>query len=651
MTVKSRMIFLVDEINHHQKAYDAGRIEIPDVAFDALMRELIELEELHPEWADPESPTQRVGGAPVTGFIEVVHLTQMLSLDKVHTHEDLGEFLDAVQANFKDEMVIFAGEVKLDGIASGLIYIDGVLQQGATRGDGKVGDDITHQIRTVRTVPNRLQGTGWPNHLEVCGEVYMPLKPFELMNAQAERDGLRFYANPRNGTAGIIRQFDPAYAAKWPLKFTAYRVAGKNQIADNHIDSMRKLEEWGFNVNYQQALVGIEMVKQFCIDMLEMRDKLPMEIDGLVFKVNDIAKQNALGERSKHPRWAIAFKFPPVEQQTTLLSMDQQLGRTGQLTPMARVEPVQVGGVIVSNATLHNFAHVRRLKIRVGDQVVVRRAGDVVPQLAWSIDGLLREEYEPDIPVTCFKCGGPTREDDGGTLYCVGDNCIDRIIMSLTYAVGRNVLDIDQIGKSFVAFAVHNLGVKTVPDLLNLGEADIETAVKSEQTAMARMAALAVARRQPLERIIMSLGIPECAEGTSTTLARFYPNLSAIALATRAELMELPDIGDIVADHIVAFMATHLPLIEEYEQLFTIKPPPERVDASMEGNAYVVSGKRFGDRSRAQMEEYIQLRGGKLSSGVSNKTTELIAGLDASNGKIAKAKKLGVPVTDGSQYN
>ena len=651
MTVKSRMIFLVDEINHHQKAYDAGRIEIPDAAFDALMRELIELEELHPEWADPESPTQRVGGAPVTGFIEVTHLTQMLSLDKVHTHEDLGEFLDAVQAHFKDEMVIFAGEVKLDGIASGLIYIDGVLQQGATRGDGKVGDDITHQIRTVRTVPNRLQGSGWPNHLEVCGEVYMPLKPFELMNTQAERDGLRFYANPRNGTAGIIRQFDPTYAAKWPLKFTAYRVAGKNQIADNHIDSMRKLEEWGFNVNHQQALVGIEMVKQFCIDMLEMRDKLPMEIDGLVFKVNDIAKQNILGERSKHPRWAIAFKFPPVEQQTTLLSMDEQLGRTGQLTPMARVEPVQVGGVVVSNATLHNFAHVRRLRIRVGDQVVVRRAGDVVPQLAWSIDGLLRDDYVPDIPATCFKCGGPTQEDMGGTLYCVGDNCVDRIIMLLTYAVGRNVLDVDQVGKSFVSFAVHNLGVKTVPDLLNLTEADIEVAVKSEQTALKRMAALATARHQPLERLIMSLGIPECADGTSTTLARFYPDLRSIAKATREELEELPDIGEVVADNIVAFMERNTGLIAEYEMLFTIKPPPERVDASMEGNAYVVSGKRFGDRSRAQMEEYIQLRGGKLSSGVSNKTTELIAGLDASNGKIAKAKKLGVPVTDGSQYN
>lgn len=651
MTVKSRMIFLVDEINHHQKAYDAGRIEIPDVAFDALMRELIELEELHPEWADPESPTQRVGGAPVSGFVEVTHLTHMLSLDKVHTYEDLEEFLDAVQSHFKDEMVIFAGEVKLDGIASGLIYIDGVLQQGATRGDGKVGDDITHQIRTVRTVPNRLQGEGWPNHLEVCGEVYMPLKPFELMNSQAERDGLRFYANPRNGTAGIIRQFDPAYAAKWPLKFTAYRVAGKNQIADNHIDSMRKLEEWGFNINHQQALVGIEMVKQFCIDMLEMRDTLPMEIDGLVFKVNDIAKQHILGERSKHPRWAIAFKFPPVEQQTELLSMDEQLGRTGQLTPMARVRPVQVGGVMVSNATLHNFAHVRRLRIRVGDKVVVRRAGDVVPQLAWSIDGLLREDYVPDIPATCYKCGGPTQEDMGGTLYCVGDNCVNRIIMLLTYAVGRNVLDVDQVGKSFVSFAVHNLGVKTVPDLLNLTEADIEVAVKSEQTALKRMAALATAKHQTLERLIMSLGIPECADGTSTTLARFYPDLSSIAKATREELEELPDIGEVVADNIVAFMERNQVLIAEYESLFTIKPPPERVDASMEGKAYVVSGKRFGDRSRAQMEEYIQLRGGKLSRDVSGNTDELIAGLDASNGKITKATKLGVPVTDGTQYN
>lgn len=651
MTDKSRMIYLTAEINRHQKLYDDGEPEIPDSSFDAMMRELIELEEIFPEWAEADSPTKRVGGLPVTGFIEITHLTPMLSLDKVHTYEDLDEFCAKVHELLRQDLVFFSGEPKLDGIACGLVYTKGLLDTAATRGDGKTGDLITHQAHVIRTIPNHLRGSGWPAQLEVCGEIYMPIKPFEVMNNRSGLEGGKTYANPRNGTAGIIRQFDPAYTARWPLKFTAYRVAGKNQIAETHTESMALLKSWGFDVSEPQVLNTIKHIREYCEIMLEMRDNLPMEIDGLVFKVNRIDLQNQLGEKSKHPRWAISFKFPPVEEQTKLLDMDVQLGRTGVLTPMARVEPVRVGGVEVSNATLFNFAHVRKLKLKVGDDVVVRRAGDVVPQLAWSIQGRIRDEYVPEVPDMCPLCSYETVEDASGALYCFGPDCTTRIIKHLAYAVSRNVLDINGIGEGFIKKAVHQLGVRSIPDLFRLNEEQLETITKSEEQALVKMSALEAAREQTLERLIMSLGIPECADGTSSTLARFYPSLFTISIVPREELMELPDIGGIVADHIVAFFETNHEILLAYNDIFIVKAPPAKIDSSMEGKSYVVSGKRFGSRSRAQMEEYIQLRGGKLSGGVSKNTTELIAGLDASDGKIAKANKLGVPVSDGSQFD
>lgn len=651
MTDKSRMIYLTAEINRHQKLYDDGEPEIPDSSFDAMMRELIQLEELHPHWADPDSPTKRVGGLPVSGFVEITHATPMLSLDKVHTYEDLDEFCRKVTELLHQEIVTYSGEPKLDGIACGLVYQNGFISTAATRGDGKVGDVITHQAHVIRTVPHRLRGEGWPETLEVCGEVYMPIKPFEYMNDQAGLAGLKTYANPRNGTAGIIRQFDPAYTAKWPLKFTAYRVAGKNQIAESHTETMAKLREWGFDASDAKPLTNFQQVKEYCQYMLDNRDAFPMEMDGLVFKVNNIGLQNKLGEKSKHPRWAIAFKFPPVEEQTKLLDMDVQLGRTGVLTPMARVEAVKVGGVVVTNATLHNFDNVRKLKLMVGDDVVVRRAGDVVPQLAWSIQGRLREDYVPEVPAECPMCGFDTVEDAAGALYCFGPDCIDRVIKHLTYAVSRNVLDVNGIAEGFIKKAVIELGVRTVPDLFRLDESQLEQITSSEEQALVKMAAIQAARHQTLDRLIMSLGIPDCADGTSATLARFYPDLEMISTLSAQELRELPDIGDIVATHIWAFMQNDRDIIDDYAEIFTIKAPPAKVDASMEGMTFVVSGKRFGGRSRAQMEEYIQLRGGKISGGVSKNTTELIAGLEPSSAKVTKANKLGIPVSDGSQFD
>jgi DNA ligase (NAD+) len=664
MTDKSRMIFLAGEIDRLQKLYDAGTPEVPDATFDRFVDELIDLEEQFPEWSDPLSPTKRVGGEPIKGGLnEVKHDTQMLSLDKVHTHEDLETFCLKVAEQLKESLVTYSGEVKLDGIASTLIYIQGKLHRGATRGDGITGDDITHQVMTIRTVPKRLRGRGWPTYLEVSGEIFMPIKPFERMNNMAELAGLKSYANPRNGTAGIISQFDPSYTARWPLKFMAYRVAGKNQVAATHTESMACLKEWGFRVWDPEPLhilthpvdgeptANFDILRKYCEEMLEKRNSLPMEIDGLVFKVDDISLQNKLGQRSKHPRWAMAFKFPPQEEMTLMTDLDFQLGRTGVLTPMARVRPVQVGGVTVSNATLHNVEHIRRLKLKVGDTVVVRRAGDVVPQLAWSIEGRCREEFEADIPEHCPFCGGDTVEDKGGSLFCIGTNCIDQIKKLLSYAVGRNVLDVDEVGPAFVEKCVNELGVRSIPDLFNLTEDQLEKVTKSEEAALKKMAAFAAARHQTLERLIMSLGIHNCADGTSATLARFYPSLRRVSELTFAELEELPDIGDVVADSVEAFFQNHRDIVGQYEAIFIVEAPPERVDSSMEGKTYVVSGKRFGNRSRAEMEDYIQLRGGKVSSGVSKNTTELIAGLEAGDAKVSKANKLGVPVTDGSQYN
>lgn len=676
MTDKLRMVYLDGELTRLQKLYDDGTPEVPDAEFDRLMDELIALEEQYPEWADPLSPTKRVGGAPIAGLVEVEHDTKMLSLDKVHTHEDLETFCLQVAQALKREYVIFSGEVKLDGIASTLVYVDGKLKRAATRGDGTTGNDITHQALVIRTIPKKLRGRGWPDYLEVSGEIFMPIKAYERMNNMAELAGLKSYANPRNATAGIITQFDPSYTARWPLKFMAYRVSGKNQINKTQIGSMSLLKEWGFQVGPIEELdvqatgcksvmdntlpglqpdtdiqVNIAVIRDYCVRMLQLRDTLPMEIDGLVFKVNDVVLQGKLGNRSKHPRWAIAFKFPPQEEMTLMTDLDFQLGRTGVLTPMARVRPVQVGGVTVSNATLHNVEHIRRLKLKVGDAVVVRRAGDVVPQLAWSIEGRLRDEFEADIPEHCPFCGGDTVEDKGGSLFCIGTNCVDQIKKLLSYAVGRNVLDVDEVGPAFVEKCVNELGVRSIPDLFNLTEVQLEQVTKSEEAALKKMAAFAAARHQTLERLIMSLGIHNCADGTSATLARFYPSLRRISELTFKELEELPDIGDVVADSVEAFFQNHRDIVGQYEAIFIVEAPPERVDSSMEGMTYVVSGKRFGNRSRAEMEAYIQLRGGKVSSGVSSNTTEVIAGLDAGDAKVSKARKLGIPITDGSEYN
>lgn len=653
----SRMIFLADDIRRLQKLYDLGIPEIPDVEFDRMMDQLLHLEDTYPEYADPESPTKRVGGVPVTGQVEIEHPNRMLSLDKVHTHEDLTDWMQKTQALLPPEVTWpFIAERKLDGIACKLLYLHGVLTMATTRGDGTKGNDITHQVRTIRNVPLTLRQVEKHPHpavLEVDGEIYIPLAYWEGVNKARVLAGEKIYANPRNAAAGILTQFDPSYTAKQPLRFTAYKVAepARLGVVGDHTANMCVLREWGLDSNLGYPLRSIEEAIEHCVHMEAFRLKLPMEIDGLVFKLDEIAHQQLLGERSKHPRWAMAFKFPPLEELTTLLDIDFQLGRTGVLTPMARLAPVQVGGITVTNATLHNLEEVRQRRLVPGDTVAVRRAGDVIPQVMYSLEGRLRDDYTFDPPDSCPFCGGNTGEDAGGSLFCLGEACTDKIIKLLTYAVSRNVLDIDKIGEAFVTQAVNELGVRSLPELFKLDESQIETIVGSEATALARHSTLAASRCQPLERLIMSMGIPNCAEGTSATLARFYPSLRDISQLTREQLIDLPDIGGVVADSVLSFMQANESLIDEYCALFTIARPAQLVDSSLEGRTFVVSGKRFGNRSRAEMEAYIQLRGGKVAGSVTKNTDELIAGLDAGDAKITKAQKLGIPVTDGTQYN
>lgn len=655
---QARMIFLGYELRRLQKLYDAGTPEVPDAAFDRLMDELLTLEDAHPEYADPESPTKRVGGEPVTGQVEVEHPNRMLSLDKVHTHEDLTEWVQKTQALLPpDATWAFIAERKLDGIACKLLYLHGVLTLATTRGDGTKGNDITHQVRTIRNVPLVLrqeENCPHPAVLEVDGEIYIPLAYWEGVNKARALAGEKLYANPRNAAAGILTQFDPEYTAKQPLRFTAYRVAEPLLLdaTKSHSGNMCLLRRWGLNSNLPYPVKDIDEAVEHCKHMEKFRLQLPMEIDGLVFKLDEVAHQQLLGSRSKHPRWAMAFKFPPLEELTTLLDIDFQIGRTGVLTPMARLAPVRVGGITISNATLHNLEEVRQRRLMPGDTVAVRRAGDVIPQVMYSLEGRLRDEdYTFEPPDACPFCGGNTGEDAGGSLYCLGEACVDKIIKLLSYAVSRDVLDIDKIGESFVTAAVNKLGVRTLPELFKLDESQIEQIVGSEATALARHSTFAASRCQPLERLLMSLGIPNCGEGTCTTLARFYPNLRDISQLTREQLIDLPDIGDVVADSILAFMTANESLIDEYCALFTIARPAQLVDTSLEGKSFVISGKRFGNRSRAEMESYIQLRGGKVAGSVSKNTDELIAGLDAGESKITKAQKLGIPVTDGSQYN
>jgi DNA ligase (NAD+) len=654
-SVAGRIDKLRDEIRHHNyRYYVLDSPEIPDAEYDRLLRELQALEAEHPELVTPDSPTQRVGAEPLAAFGEVRHEVPMLSLGNALDAEELSEFDRRVRERLEVDLVEYTAEPKLDGLAVSLLYEDGVLTRGATRGDGAVGEDITQNVRTIESVPLKLIGKDYPGRLEARGEVFISHAGFRRLNAQAEAQGHKPFANPRNAAAGSLRQLDPKITASRPLEIYVYGVGlvEGGDLPGRQYDILQKLKGWGLRV-----YAGIRRVKGLagCEAYFEQtgkrRDKLPFDIDGVVFKVDRIAQQQALGFVSRAPRWAIARKFPAQEEMTKVLDIDVQVGRTGAITPVARLEPVFVGGVTVTNATLHNEDEVRRKDVRINDTVIVRRAGDVIPEIVSVIASRRPENASAFVmPEKCPVCGSDIERIEGeavarctGGLYCAAQRR-----EAIKHFASRRAMDIEGLGDKLVEQLVDGDLIDDVAGLYDLTQAQLAALERmGDKSAANLIAALEKSKHTTLDRFLYALGIREVGEATARSLAQYYGDLAPLRDAAEEELEAIRDIGPVVAQHIVHFFAQKHncavidKLIAAGVEWEKIERPAEQ---PLAGKTYVLTG-ALASMTRDEAKARLQALGATVSGSVSGKTTAVIAGEKAGS-KLAKAEKLGVAVID-----
>lgn len=638
--------------------FDRDEPEVPDVEYDTAMRRLQALESAHPEWVTPDSPTQRIGSAPLSAFQPVTHRRPMLSLDNAFSDEELVDFDRRVTERLQVESVEYCCEPKLDGVAVSIAYREGQLLQAATRGDGTSGEDVTENVRTITNVPLQLRGEGIPAYLEVRGEVVIPRLAFEKMNARARNNGDKVFANPRNAAAGSLRQLDSRVAARRPLSFTAYSIGDvEGALPVFHNEVLRSLELWGLPVSdYMETVTGIAACEDYYNRLGGLRDALPFDIDGIVFKVNDLALQDRLGFVSRAPRWAIARKFPAQEVSTRLLGVDFQVGRTGAITPVARLEPVAVAGVTVSNATLHNADEIRRLGLRLGDRVVVRRAGDVIPQVVSVVPepdtdstSLAREPIV--FPDVCPVCGGAVEREEGeAVIRCVaGFGCSAQLKAAVRHFASRKAMDIEGLGDKLVDQLVDEGCVRSLSDLFRLDAVQLEQldrmGVKSSENIID---ALRRARSTTFARFIYALGIREVGEATSRALALHFLDLESLLAATKEDLEGVDDVGPIVAEHIHAYTANPLnrALLAALLDAGVTWPAIEadQGDGPLTGTTWVVTGK-LATMGRDEAEARLRALGAKTAASVSSKTSTVVAGPGAGS-KKKKAETLDIPVID-----
>lgn len=629
---------------------------ITDADYDALMMRLRELEAEHPELITTDSPTQRVGAVPAAGFDEITHAVPMLSLDNVFDDDGIAGFIERAARGLEADTASLplVCEPKLDGAAVSLVYEQGVLVSGATRGDGQTGEDITANLRTLRSVPLRLRGENVPDLLEVRGEVIIPHEGFEAMNAEAREQGTRVFANPRNAAAGSLRQLDSRKTANRPLAFRAYQLAriSPDEGATTHTELLGRLATLGFHVSEEVAPVtGIQGVIDYCAALGEQRDGLGFDIDGVVIKIDSLSHQQALGFVSRAPRWATSYKFPAQEQTTTLLDVEFQVGRTGALTPVARLAPVSVGGVTVSNATLHNADEIERLGVMIGDTVVVRRAGDVIPQVARvMVDQRPLVATEIVFPEACPVCDSEVERLEGEAVArCSGGLvCGAQRKEALKHFVSRKALDIDGVGEKLIDQMVERDWVSTPADLFRLSSEDLMQLPRMGQRSAEKVvAALEAAKHTTLERFLYALGIREAGEGTARNLSRHFGTLEGVMGANTDDLEAIDDIGPIVASHVHTFFAqphnreTVQALLDVGIHWATVEQAPVG-EQPLAGQTWVVTG-TLESMTRDEAKAMLEAMGAKVSGSVSKKTTALVAGANAGS-KLAKAEALGVEV-------
>ena len=647
--------------DHNYRYYVLDEPSIPDASYDRMMRRLQELEAEHPDLVTDDSPSRRVGGEALTEFRQVRHELPMLSLENAFSAGDLEEFERRIRNRLDTEDPIeYACEPKLDGVAVSLLYRDGKLERGATRGDGRTGEDITHNIRTIKSVPLKLMGKGFPGLLEVRGEVYLPRDGFEAMNEQARAEGGKVFVNPRNAAAGTLRQLDPKVAAARPLQMCCYSVGivDDGELPARHSEILECLREWGLRINGESDVVqGVKGCNAYYDRLAEKRDSLPYDIDGIVFKVNDIELQQALGFVSRAPRWAIARKFPAQEESTRLLDVEFQVGRTGAVTPVARLEPVFVGGVTVSNATLHNRDEIDRLGVMKGDTVIVRRAGDVIPQVVSVILPERPDDAEQiRFPEHCPVCDSPLEHIEGeAVVRCSGGLvCQAQRKQSLKHFASRRAMDIDGLGDKLVEQLVDEGLVHNAADLYQLS-ADTLAGLErmGQKSAENLVAALEKSKHTSLQRFIFALGIREVGEATALNLATHFGSLDKVIAADEEALLEVPDVGPIVADHIRQFLDAEQNL-DVIRQLIDAGVhwdevvPVAAEELPLAGETWVVTG-TLEALTRDGAREALQRLGARVAGSVSNKTRCVVAGPGAGS-KLTKAQELGVEVIDEDAF-
>ena len=659
--VKAQIGQLRQQINYHNyRYYVLDDPEIPDSEYDRLLRELQALEAEHPELITPDSPTQRVGAQPLKEFSEVRHVVPMLSLGNAFSDEEMADFDERVRKLLGEEQIEYAAEPKLDGLAINLRYERGVLVQGATRGDGHRGEDVTSNVRTIGAIPLRLQGDEWPGVLEVRGEIFMPKQGFEELNERARNKGEKTFANPRNAAAGSLRQLDPKITATRPLSFYAYGWGelSVDRLADSYSASMAVLKGLGMPVSPEQQVVqGLEGCLAYFEAMAQKRDSLEYEIDGVVFKVNDLEQQQRLGYVSRAPRWAIARKFPAQEALTVVKDVEFQVGRTGAVTPVARLQPVEVGGVVVRNATLHNMDEVRKKDVYIGDTVYVRRAGDVIPEIVRVLpERRPQDAREVVLPGHCPVCGSDVIKPEGEAVArCTGGLfCPAQRKEAIKHFASRRAMDIEGLGDKLVEQLVDQELIRDPADLYSLTREQLTGLERmGEKSAQNLLDALARSKETTLAHFLYALGIREVGEATSQTLARQFGSLEALEKATEEQLQETPDVGPIVATHIAAFFRQPHNR-EVIEKLLgagihwpEVEVPPEEQQA-LAGKTFVLTGSL--SRPRSEIKAELQELGARVAGSVSKKTDYVVAG-EAAGSKLEKARELGVTILDEEQMD
>jgi len=645
---------LLEEYNYQYYVLDAP--SVPDAEYDRIFKLLKQLETEHPDLLSVNSPTQKVGGAALSKFEQVTHQLPMLSLDNVFDAESLNDFMKRVMDKSSLPETAFCIEPKLDGLAASIIYEDGLLVQAATRGDGLTGENVTENVKTIANLPLKLRGDNIPSTLEVRGEVFMLKDGFNKLNAGLVAAGEKPFVNPRNAAAGSLRQLDSKIAASRPLAFYCYAVGVfDGDLADSQYQRIEQLKAWGLPVsNEVKRVVGEAACHEFYDNISEKRPSLAYEIDGVVYKVDDIALQEKMGFVSRAPRWATAYKFPAEEAVTTVENVEFQVGRTGAITPVAKLKPVFVGGVTVSNATLHNKDEIERLGILIGDVVVVRRAGDVIPQVARVVIEQRNNDKTAEIifPETCPICDSKVERIEGEAVTrCTGGLfCEAQRKQAIKHFASRKALDIDGLGDKLVDLLVDHNMIKDPSQLFSLTVAQLSSLPRMGETSAKKLVnSLQVSKKTTLARFLYSLGIREVGETTAANLANHYKNLPVIQEASIESLKSVSDVGEIVAKHLYYFFRQdhNLAVIKQLCEAGVHWPVIEEVDESeltLLGKTFVITGS-FDAISRNDIKAALQTLGAKVSGSVSKNTNTLVAG-SAAGSKLAKATELGIEILD-----